>query len=144
MSMYMLDFLIRAWLERLMLHILEDLFLSEDCDNYIVIQTSITVTRGGSRSAEIFLQESILIGFDYLWKVLHSDKNFATPWDPPLVTVTGIYLIKVNLKEFIKIEGNSVISIIFHSIFGSEIRSHLTCNSWEVMKLLDIVYFLCL
>ena len=78
-----------------MLHFLEDLFssemfrnfVSEDCDNYIVIQSSISVT------------------------------------------VTGIYSIKVNLKEIIKIEGNSVIFIIFHSIFESEIRSHLTCNS---------------
>ena len=35
--------------------------------------------RGGSRSAANFLQESILIAFDYLWKVLLSDKNFATP-----------------------------------------------------------------
>ena len=32
-----------------------------------------------SRSAANFLQESILIAFDYLWKVLLSDKDFATP-----------------------------------------------------------------
>ena len=41
--------------------------------------------RGGSRRVAKFLQESILIAFDFIWKVLLSDRNFATLLDPPLV-----------------------------------------------------------
>ena len=40
--------------------------------------------RGGSRRVAKFLQESILIVFDFIWKVLLSDRNFANPLNPPL------------------------------------------------------------
>ena len=40
--------------------------------------------RGGSRRVANFLQESILIAFDFIWKVMLSDTNFATLPDPPL------------------------------------------------------------
>ena len=40
----------------------------------------------GSKS----LQESILTAFDFIWKALLSDTNFATHLDPPLI------LLKVN------------------------------------------------
>ena len=36
-------------------------------------------SRGGSRRVAKFLQESILITFDLIWKVLLSDRNFANP-----------------------------------------------------------------
>ena len=44
------------------------------------------VSRGGSRRVEKFLQESILIAFDFIWKVLHSTRKFATLLDPPMVS----------------------------------------------------------
>ena len=40
--------------------------------------------RGGSRRVAKFLQESILIALDFIWKVLLSDRNFATLLGPPL------------------------------------------------------------
>ena len=43
------------------------------------------VFRGGSRRVAKFLQESILIAFDFLWKVLLPDRNVATLPDSPLV-----------------------------------------------------------
>ena len=36
-------------------------------------------TRGGSRRVAKFLQESILIAFDLVWKLLLSDTNFRYP-----------------------------------------------------------------
>ena len=33
-----------------------------------------------------FLQESILIAFDFIWKLFLSNRNFATLLDPPLNT----------------------------------------------------------
>ena len=40
--------------------------------------------RGGSRKVAKSLQESILIDFDFIWKVLLSHRSFATLLDPPL------------------------------------------------------------
>ena len=40
--------------------------------------------RDGSRWVAKSLQESILIDFDFIWKVLLSNRNFATLIDPPL------------------------------------------------------------
>ena len=40
--------------------------------------------RDGSRRVAKLLQESILIAFNFIWKVLLSERNFATPLDPPL------------------------------------------------------------
>ena len=39
---------------------------------------------GGSRRAATFLQESVLIAYDFIWKLLLSDRNFSTLLDPPL------------------------------------------------------------
>ena len=39
---------------------------------------------GGSKRVAKFLQESFLIVFDLIWKVLLSDRNFVTLHDPPL------------------------------------------------------------
>ena len=39
--------------------------------------------RGGSKRVARFLQESTLIALDFIWKVLLSDRNFATLLDPP-------------------------------------------------------------
>ena len=36
--------------------------------------------RDESRSAAKFLQESILIAFDFIWKALLSDRNFCYPF----------------------------------------------------------------
>ena len=47
------------------------------CSNYKEI-------RGVSRRVAKFLLESILIAFDFIWKLLPSDRNFATLLDPPL------------------------------------------------------------
>ena len=52
---------------------------------YECFYKSIALLKGGSRVVPKFLQESILIAFDLIWKVLLSDKNFATPLDPPLL-----------------------------------------------------------
>ena len=40
--------------------------------------------RGGSRRVAKFLRESILIAFDFIWKVVLSDRSFATLLDPPM------------------------------------------------------------
>ena len=40
--------------------------------------------RGGSRRVAKFLQKSTLIALDLIWKVLLSDRNFATLLVPPL------------------------------------------------------------
>ena len=47
----------------------------------------LTLDRDGYRRVEKFLQESVLIAFDLLWKVLLPDRNFATLLDPPLSDV---------------------------------------------------------
>ena len=46
--------------------------------------------RGGSRRVAKSLQESILIAFDFIWKVLLSDRIFATLQDP-LLTNMKVY-----------------------------------------------------
>ena len=43
--------------------------------------------RGRSRGVAKFLQESLLIAFDFIWEILLSDRNFATLLDPPLSVV---------------------------------------------------------
>ena len=46
----------------------------------------LTVTcRGGSERGAKFLQESILIVFDFIWEVLVLNRNFATLLDPTLI-----------------------------------------------------------
>ena len=44
-----------------------------------------TIRRSRSRRIAKFLRESVLIAFDFIWRVLLSDKNFATLLDPPLI-----------------------------------------------------------
>ena len=51
----------------------------------------ITYNRG-SRRVEKFLQESILIAFDFILEVLLSDRSFATLLDPPLYNINVLYL----------------------------------------------------
>ena len=44
-------------------------------------------TTGGCKRVAKLLQESILIAFEFIWKVLLSDRNFATPLDPLLLAM---------------------------------------------------------
>ena len=50
----------------------------------IDMQINRTLKKSGSRSVAKFLQESILIAFDFIWRLLFSSKNFASFLDPPL------------------------------------------------------------
>ena len=53
-------------------------------DGIFYISIWFDISRGGSRRVAKLLQESILIAFDSIWRVLLSGKNFATLIDPPL------------------------------------------------------------
>ena len=57
------------------------------------------IFRGGSRRVAKFLQESILIAFDFTWKVLLSDRNFAKFLDPPFKRSGFFYLFDKNLSS---------------------------------------------
>ena len=61
--------------------------------------------KGGSRRVVTFLRESILIDFDFIWKVLLSDRNFATLLDPLLQNVDK-RMIVILLQDVIK--GSSI------------------------------------
>ena len=50
-----------------------------------------------------FLQETILIAFDFIWKVLLSGRKFATLLDPPLSTEQDI-----QISSLLKKSGNSL------------------------------------
>ena len=44
----------------------------------VLIKRVLMLARGGSKRVAIFLQENILIAFDFIWKVLLSNRNSAT------------------------------------------------------------------
>ena len=58
---------------------------------------------GESRRVAKFLQESILITFDFMWKVLLSDRDFATLLDLPLFQFydKGTYPTSIKLKNIV-------------------------------------------
>ena len=62
------------------------------------IPCSFKSLKDGSGRVAKFLQESILISFDFIWKVLLSDKNFATLLDPPLISYKRYH------KRYLKFE----------------------------------------
>ena len=63
-------------------------FLSPLYTNQITKKTS----RGGSRRVAKVLQESILITFNFIWKVLLSDRNFAA-FSPLISYLMGTFTI---------------------------------------------------
>ena len=70
---------------------------------YIDFSQSLYRTRGRSRRIAKFLQESILIAFDFIWKVLLSGINFATLLDPSLGMAVAVTLV-IELQFFSKQE----------------------------------------
>ena len=46
--------------------------------------------RGGSRKVAKSLQESIIIAFDFIWKILLFDKNFVILLDRGLSRISGL------------------------------------------------------
>ena len=75
------------------------------------------MARGGSRKVAKFSQENILIAFDFIWKVLLSDRNFTTLLDPPLDTSQAVafynsifqYFFQFNKKKKLP-RKNTIIS----------------------------------
>ena len=67
--------------------------------NYLGIQGSEADLEGIAK----FLQETILIAFDFIWKVLLSGRKFATLLDPPLSTEQDI-----QISSLLKKSGNSL------------------------------------
>ena len=71
----------------------QTIILNKDCILFWYTLAIICLTiwfepriRGGSRRVAIFLQENVLIAFDFIWKALLSDINFATLLNLPLRT----------------------------------------------------------
>ena len=81
--------------------------------------------RGGSRRVAKFLQESILIVFDFIWKILLSSRNFATLLDLPLMTLdvskrlNNSPLQKQKTKNFEKNKSVMYIRILLVSFVAS-------------------------
>ena len=63
-----------------------------------VVTQNFAIARGRFRRVIKFLQESISIAFDFIWKVMLSGINFATLLDPPLIAV---YFHGKNIKMLI-------------------------------------------
>ena len=55
--------------------------------------------RGGSSRVAKSLQESILITFDFIWKVMLSDRYFSALLDPPLWKIFISYIRTLTLYE---------------------------------------------
>ena len=59
------------------------IFKGESCHkdsnvSRVLIKRVLMLVRGGSKRVAKFLQENIFIAFDFIWRVLLSDRNFAT------------------------------------------------------------------
>ena len=76
--------------------------------------------RGGSRRVENFLQESILIAFGFIWKVLLSVRNFATLLDRPLVI---LFTTLIHYQPQYPINQSIFFSCMFVQTYICEIKA---------------------
>ena len=70
-----------------------------------------------------FLQESILIAFDFIWKVLVSDRNFANLLDPPLLYCTSHNGFQNYKRHFNSSDGWEIYTQRFSVHFVKEMKS---------------------